>query len=277
MKEQVESCFQGPGGPGRLPTVNPQGARNVVGLVCPHAGYMYSGGVAAWAYDSLAEDGLPEVAVLIGPNHRSYFPAVALSDERAWSTPLGEVALDAEIATKIASLYPGAAVNPDAHSAEHSIEVQIPFMQYIYDDAGISLSIVPILVGASAWSAAADDAAQVARGLGGAIAKALGGKDVVVIASTDFTHYESGETARSKDSQAISKILTLDEEGLLGTVASLDISMCGAFPTAVTIAACRELGAVSARQLTYGNSGDVTGDYAEVVGYGALEIVKQEA
>ncbi|HUV05768.1 MAG TPA: AmmeMemoRadiSam system protein B [Armatimonadota bacterium] len=268
LKQEVESCFLGTGGPGGLPSVNPEGLRKIVGLVSPHAGFIYSGSVAAWAYHRLAEDGLPKIAVLIGPNHRSYFPAVALSDESAWRTPIGEVELDAAIAAEIASSYADAKVEPSAHRAEHSLEVQLPFLQYI---AGAGIRIVPILIGASARSG---DGTEAARELGGAIADALRGKDAVVIASTDFTHYESSEAARAKDLSAISKILELDEDGLLDTVEALDISMCGALPTAATIAASKKLGAASARRLAYRNSGDVTGDYAEVVGYAALEIRK---
>jgi len=272
LKEQVESCFLGAGGPGSLPSVNPAGPRKIVGLVSPHAGFIYSGGVAAWAYHRLAEDGLPETAVLIGPNHRSYFPAVALSNERAWRTPMGEVALDAAVAAEIASSYPTASIEPSAHHGEHSLEVQLPFLQYVAGLGNAGIRIVPILMGASARSG---DGTEAARQLGGAIADALRGKDAVIIASTDFTHYETSEAAQAKDSSAIAGILALDEKSLLDTVEALDISMCGALPTAVTIAACKKLGAVSARRLAYRNSGDVTGDYLEVVGYGALEILKQ--
>jgi len=271
LKEQVESCFLGAGGPGSLPGVNPEGARKIVGLVSPHAGFMYSGSVAAWAYHRLAEDGLPETAVIIGPNHRSYFPAVALSNEVAWRTPMGEVELDAAVAAEIASSYPDAKAEPSAHCGEHSLEVQLPFLQYLAGLGRASIRIVPILIGALARSG---DGTKVARQLGGAIADALRDRNAVVIASTDFTHYESSEAARVKDSSAISSILALDEEGLLDTVDALDISMCGALPTAVTIAASRKLGAVSAQRLAYRSSGDVTGDYAEVVGYAALEIHK---
>jgi len=272
LEEQVESCFLGPGGPGSLPQVNPEGPRKIVGLVSPHAGFMYSGGVAAWAYCRLAEDGLPETAVLIGPNHRSYFPAIALSDERAWRTPLGEVALDPGIAAEIASKCAMCEMSPAAHSAEHSLEVQLPFLQYTANRAGAAVRIVPILVGAAARSESPGGGIEAARELGGAIAAALQGKSAVVIASTDFTHYETGESAMSKDSRAISSILALDEEGLLRAVDALGISMCGALPTAAMIVACKKLGAASAKELAYRNSGDVTGDYTQVVGYAALEV-----
>lgn len=269
LREEVESCFLGPGGPGELPSVNTDGPRKLVGLVSPHAGYMYSGSVAAHAYYRLAEDGLPETAVLIGPNHRSSVPPIALSDDTAWRTPLGEVLLDPDVAREITLAYPPAVIDRAAHRLEHSLEVQLPFLQYL---TGAGTKIAPILIGASARAAERGGALQLVRKLGSAIAEALRDGNAVVIASTDFTHYESSESAQAKDSRAISAILALDEEDLLSTVDALDISMCGVMPTAVAIAACKELGAVRAAKLAYRDSGDVTGDHREVVGYGALAI-----
>lgn len=269
LREEVESCFLGPGGPGRLPSASPGGPRKIVGLVSPHAGYMYSGSVAAHSYYHLAQDGLPETTALIGPNHRSAVPPIALSDDTAWRTPLGEVLLDSEVAREIALAYPSAVIDPAAHRLEHSLEVQLPFLQYI---GGARTKIVPMLIGASAKVAEKGGAVEFVRRLAGAIAKALRDRNAVLIASTDFTHYESSESARAKDSRAISAILALDEEELLRTVDALDISMCGAMPTAVVIAASKEMGAVRAVELGYRDSGDVTGDHREVVGYGALTI-----
>ncbi|MDO8683058.1 MAG: AmmeMemoRadiSam system protein B [Armatimonadota bacterium] len=274
MKEQIESCYLGTGGPGRLPAVNPAGPRRIVGLVCPHAGLMYSGSVASCAYYRLAEDGLPDTVVLIGPNHRSYYPAVALSNDRVWRTPLGEVHLNIGIAEAIVSACPAASIDPAAHLTEHSLEIHLPFLQYLADLAKTDIRIVPVLIGASARALMNEDEVEVARRIGSAIATALHGKNAIIIASTDFTHYEPNEIAQNKDSKAISHILALDEEGLLGTVETLDISMCGALPTAVTIFASKKLGADSSQRLAYGNSGDVTGDYTEVVGYAAIEIFK---
>ena len=280
LRQEIETCFLAPGGPasaeatagklGKLPTANVSGPRKIAGLVSPHAGYMYSGSVAAKAYHRLAEDGLPDVVALIGPNHRSYQPAAALSDDDAWRTPLGDVPVDKSLIYDIAAACPAAAIAPGAHLAEHSLEVQVPFLQYIYG-AQKSFGIVPILIGASGWNEAGGVAAF-ARSLGRALAETLKGKDAVIIASTDFTHYESSAAAQAKDSKAIATILALDEEALLGTVAAMNISMCGVLPTAITIAACKECGASSAVELAYRTSGDVTGDHSEVVGYAALEI-----
>lgn len=274
LRALVEYCFTGPGGPGSLPSVRRDGTRGIAGLVCPHAGLIYSGAVAACGYYRLAEDGLPDVAVLIGPSHRAYFPALALSDDEQWSTPLGNVAVDEEISSRIVDALPEAEFRASVHSNEHCLEVQIPFLQYLTQAADARIGIVPILVGGAAQSVAPEDAVEFARRTGEAIANALSGKSAVIIASTDFTHYESGEEARRKDSQALQRILALDEEGLLDTVASQDISMCGSLPTAITITACKRLGAESTNQLAYRNSGDVTGDQSEVVGYAAVEIYR---
>ena len=270
LREEIESCFLASGGPGRLPDVNPAGPRRIVGLVSPHAGLMYAGMVAAHAYLRLAEDGLPQVAVIIGPNHRARVPAVALSDDSAWRTPLGETVVDVEIARRIAAAYPSAEFNNSAHASEHSLEVQLPFLQYIGNRAGgDSIRIVPILIGAALGMAS-----QFAREFGTAVADALQGEDAVIIASTDFTHYESSQSASAKDSRAISCIESLDEAGLIRTVRECGITMCGALPTAVMIAAAKGMGATSARKLAYRDSGDVTGDHDEVVGYGAVEVLR---
>lgn len=268
LREQIESCFLAPGGPGSLPVVNSSGPRNILGLVSPHAGYMYSGSVAASAYHRLASDGLPDVAVIMGPNHRSYSPAIALSDQTSWRTPMGEIQVDAEITNSILEISIPAQIDNGAHHAEHSLEVQVPFLQYLEKIADAHIRIVPILIGAIAYA----NSVEFVRELGSAIAKAIEGKNAVLIASTDFTHYEKSESAAKKDTRALEKILALDEEGLLDTVDIMSISMCGVLPTAVTIAACKKLGVVSVKRLAYQNSGDVTGDYSSVVGYSSLEL-----
>ena len=289
LRAEVESCFLGPGGPGHIVTseqltVN-SGQRRIIGLVSPHAGYMYSGSVAANAYHRLAEDGLPDVVALIGPNHRSHMPPIALADDEAWHTPLGDVPLDKDIIYDIASACPDAVIDPGAHAAEHSLEVQIPFLQYIYGEwsrvhgqgamadgeGSKAFRIVPILVGAAGWTAELQ-IVEFARSLGSAISEALKDRDAVIIASTDFTHYESAASAQAKDSKAIEAIVHLDEKALLETVAAMSISMCGVLATAITIAACKASGAASALALAYRTSGDVTQDHSEVVGYAAMEI-----
>jgi len=237
----------------------------VIGLVSPHAGYVYSGGAAAWAYLALAESAIPETAVILGPNHYGLGPAAALSPDDEWATPLGTQKADAEIAESIlkASKY----CEPDelAHAREHSIEVQLPFLQYV---AGDAIRIVPI----SLAHLRKEDALALVDDLGGAIAEAVRGRSAVIIASSDFTHYESANSAAAKDALAIERILSLDGQGLIEVVYSRGITMCGVIGTAVMLEACKRLGATSARKLTYCTSGDVTGDNEQVVGYAAISI-----
>jgi len=150
---------------------------------------------------------------------------------------------------------------------EHSVEVQVPFLQFISDSR---TRIVPITIAVAATS----EAKVLADSLGAAIADALRGRSAVVIASTDMTHYESKAAARQKDEAAIEAILSLDGGRLLDVVSERRISMCGVVPTAVALAACREMGATGAELLRYYTSGDITGEADQVVGYAALKIVR---
>lgn len=268
LRAEIERCFLSPCGPGQLPSPNPEGVRRLVGLVSPHAGLVYSGPTAAHGYLRLSADGLPDVAVLIGVNHRGYGAPVAVDARPAWRTPLGDADLDVETGKKITSLSSYAEEDELAHRLEHSLEMQVPFLQYI---GGGRIRIVPVLTGVPVWDR---DALPIAEDLGKAVAEAVEGRNAVVIASTDMSHYESRESAERKDSEAIRRILDLDAGGLLETVRDLDISMCGVVPVAAALAACRHLGAKTAVQLAYSTSGDTTGDYSQVVGYAAIELVR---
>jgi len=263
----VEQSFLGKLGPGRLPVVKESRQGNVLGLVCPHAGYVYSGSAAAYAYDVLASDGLPDTIVLLGPNHYGTGASVALSMETQWQTPLGTIYVDTDTASAILQRSEFVQQDDIPHIKEHSLEVQLPFIQYI---GGDRIKIVPIAIA----HLDLDDSLKLCSDLGSAIAEALDGKSAVIIASTDFTHYESKERATNIDAEAMEKIINLDPVGLLHLVHEESISMCGAIGTAVMIEACKALGAKHARKLTYYTSGDVTGDVGEVVGYGALSVEK---
>lgn len=265
LVEEIEASFLGPLGPGGLPIARAEGATRIVGLVCPHAGYVYSGSAAAWAYQALASDGIPDTAIILGPNHYGLGPPAALSPDDAWETPLGTLRADADIAEAL--LRQCKYLEPDelAHSREHSIEVQLPFLQYI---GGDSMRIVPVSIA----HLSKDDALLLVEDLGAAIAEAISGESAVIIASTDFTHYESKEVATARDALAIERILDIDATGLIEVVYSRNMTMCGVIGTAVMLEACKRLGATSARKLTYCTSGDVTGDTAQVVGYGAMSV-----
>lgn len=272
LKKEIERCFLGRLGPGKLP-VHPkpvEGSGRILGLVCPHAGYYYSGSAAAHSYAALAADGVPEIAVYLGPNHYGLGPVVSVSSDDSWETPLGTLHVDADTTRTIVCASEYAESDRQAHAREHSIEVQLPFLQYI-GGAGARIAAISIAHLSRA------DALALAPDLGSAIASAVKGMKAVVIASTDFSHYEPQAAARARDALAIEQIVKLDSAGLIDVVYSRDITMCGVIGVAVMIEACKRLGATSARKLTYYTSGDVSGDTSQVVGYGALAIERDNA
>jgi len=263
LRAQIEECFKHELGPGALPKVADKNLQRIVGLVSPHAGYMYSGPVAAHGYHRLAEDGKPNVVVLFGPNHTGSGSALAVMREGVWRTPLGDVEIDTATADSILRASGIIDVDDSAHMFEHSIEVQLPFLQFLYGSAFKFVPICFLMQGL-----------QSSREVGSAVATALEDKNAVVIASTDMTHYEPQRMAEKKDRAAIETMLKLDEEGLYSTVEAQRISMCGYGPTIAAITAAKGLGAKKAELLCYKTSGDVVGDYSAVVGYTSLMFTK---
>ena len=264
LRTQIEKCFTHELGPSELPKVVEEGPRNLVGLVCPHAGYMYSGPVAAHAYYRLAGDGKPDTIVIFSPNHTGRGSALAVMNEGVWRTPLGDVEIDSEIADRISSESRIVDVDDRAHAYEHSIELQLPFLQYLYSSA---FKLVPI-------SFLMQDL-ESSRDVGQATAKALSGKNALVIASTDMTHYEPQKRANEKDKMAIDAAIKMDEKQYYSTVESLAISTCGYGPTIAAIVAAKALGAQKAQLLCYKTSGDITGDFSGVVGYASIAFMKK--
>jgi len=256
LKKQIEECFLHKLGPGKIPKVVEDGPRKIVGLICPHAGYMYSGPVAAHAYHRLALDGKPEVFVIMGPNHMGYGSAIALMNEGVWRTPLGDIEIDYETASRILRVSELIDIDETAHKYEHSIEVQLPFLQYLY---GSEFRFVPIVFLMQDLKSS--------REVGKALAKALEGRNAVIIASTDMTHYEPHEQASRKDKLALSAVEKMNEEEFYSIIESYRVSACGYGPVAALIVASRLLGAKKAEILCYKTSGDVVGDYSSVVGY----------
>ncbi len=226
----------------------------VLGAVVPHAGYIYSGQVAAEVYSRLPK---AETYVLIGPNHHGLGSPVALSRD-SWSTPLGLVQTDQELADALA----GGIIDYDetAHRPEHSLEVQIPFLQRRFVD----FQILPVCMGLQDM----DSAVEVGQEISQAVIKLK--RRAVVIASSDFTHYEPQETARKVDSSLLEAILNLDVSELYSRVYHHNATACGYGPIAATITAAAALGAKIGKLLCYATSGDVSGDYNQVVGYGAV-------
>lgn len=261
LVHQIESCYRHPLGPGQF--VQPAGHRlkGCCGLVVPHAGYMYSGPVAAHAYAALASLGKPDVAVILGPNHHLLAPPLALSPARAWRTPLGELSVDLDLARLVESRVPGAMPSEMAHRSEHSIEVQLPFLQHLYGD---DVRVVPIAI--------ADQSAGTCLSLGGVLGEALRDAAAVVLASSDFSHYIPASKAERMDRHALDAILALDPVRLDEEVRSRRLSMCGWGPIMAMLECMKGLGAAHARLLKYATSGDVLGDYGEVVAYAAVQV-----
>lgn len=260
LRTSLESCFLHRLGPGALPAPVAAGPRRLLGLVCPHAGFVYSGPAAAFAYAALAADGRPGTAVLLGTNHHLLGPPISLDSAGHWRTPLGEIPVDTELRARLAASHL-VEVDDLAHEQEHSIEVQLPWLQFIYR---ATVAICPILLGRLDRKAV--------HAFAQLLAGELSARNVVVIASSDFSHYVRREVARKIDQVALERIAALEPDGLLEVVAAMGISMCGAVPVATMLAAGKELGATKGRTLTYYTSGDIAGDTTSVVGYAAVAI-----
>lgn len=256
LEEQIEWCYKHDLGPGAIPRANSEGPRQIVAIIVPHAGYYYSGPVAAYAYKELAGDGTFDTAVILGPNHTGYGYPVSVWTGAGWNTPLGEAEIDKTLAQQIL----GETIKADetAHIHEHSIEVQLPWLQHLYKN----IRIVPIAM-------LAQDI-QTARTVGKAISRADG--NLIIIASTDFTHYEPYAVAMEKDSSVIEAIVGLDEEELYRRCERVNCTMCGYGPVASAIVAAKGIQAKRANLLNYATSGDTTGDFSQVVGYASIVI-----
>jgi len=263
LEAQIRNCFLHELGPKHLPEASAKGQGRIVALVSPHAGYMYSGPVAASGYDTLASDGTPDLFIILGPNHSGLGSGVSIMAEGRWQTPLGESVIDSDIANLICQHSSMIDVDDDAHAFEHSIEVQLPFLQYVYRR---EIRFVPICMMMQDLRTSVE--------VGEAIAKAIEGRDAVTIASSDMTHYEPQKSAEKKDSTVIESILKLDEKELQDVVESRNISMCGYGPVSSAIRCAKILGATKANLLNYKTSGDITGDYDAVVGYASVAISK---
>lgn len=259
LRAAIAQAFLSPFGPGIFPQVS-TGPRRLTGLVVPHAGYPFSAPCAAWAYAAAAQDGRPRAAVLLGVNHRGAGAPIALSPAAGWQTPLGVMPVDAALATALTAREPTVKADARAHALEHSLEVQLPFLQVLFG----ALPILPISIGMVTG-------AQMLR-LGQALAEVAKQQDLLLIASTDFSHYLSQTEAERCDRLALDCIASADAEGLLRVVREQGITMCGVFPVAALLAAAAGLGIYAARILHYHTSGDVTGDRQEVVGYGAAAL-----
>lgn len=224
-------------------------------IVVPHAGYRYSGQVAAYAYRLLEGKGFRRI-VMIGPSHRVGFKGVSVDTQAGYKTPLGIVPVDQDFAKALLKTGPQIRAVPQAHVEEHSLEIQVPFLQAVLKD----FQIVPILMGDQDFKTCSD--------LAGNLVKALDKhQKTLILASTDLSHRHSGARAKELDMEFLKHVRQLDPQGLANSISSGLCEACGAGPTIATMLAARALGAGRTVILHYANSGDINGDYSEVVGY----------
>jgi AmmeMemoRadiSam system protein B len=251
LRQQVDACFAAnPPAPAR---------ERVIGAVVPHAGLMYSGHVAAAVY---ARADLPKRLIILCPNHTGAGHFAAINREGAWRTPLGDVAIDTALADALMAKTALLQEDARAHAREHSLEVQLPFLQRTLGD----FTFVPICLGAHRY----DYAEEIGRAIADVVREQE--EPVAILASSDLNHYEDqGETLR-KDQLAIDQVLARNPRELWRVIDEYDVSMCGFIPTTTMLVAANALGATEARLIRHATSGDVNGDYSHVVGYAAIAI-----
>jgi len=238
----------------------PESIMEAKAVVVPHAGYMYSGSVAGEVFSAVR---IPHRIILIGPNHSGWGAALALSPAGEWRMPLGAVRVDADMNRRLMEECPGLKEDSSAHQGEHSLEVQLPFLQVLQPDFSISAICIRAI-----------DYAMLEE-LGHAMARTIDSlqEPVLMVASSDMTHYESAEDASRQDQFAIDQILSLDPAGLHRVVMERSISMCGFAGAVAALIACRDLGASGARLIRYTNSGVASGDYGQVVAYAGMAVI----
>ena len=259
LRKEVEGCFSKGAGSPKLGN-----KKGLLAVVSPHAGYVYSGWVAAYAYKEIAENfSQPPTFIILGPNHTGRGSGVALSQED-WETPLGVAHNDKELGQLIQQNSKILDFDEAAHEGEHSIEVQLPFLQFIYRN----FKFVPICIGLGDYGTAEDIAHAILK------ASQAAKREVFVIASSDFTHFEDAQSAKQKDGLAIKHIERLDAKNFLKEVETNDMSICGYAPIMVATIYSKLMGGKEAKVLKYANSGDVTKDYNEVVAYCSVAFPK---
>lgn len=234
----------------------------VIGIVVPHAGYKFSGGVAARAYRQIFESEI-EIVVVIAPSHCEYFTEISIFNGYGYSTPLGTLPVDKELAHDLVKQSPQIVLSDKGHRfEEHALEVQLPFLQKIFDE----FRFVPIVMG--------EHSHDNIESLANALANVLKGKKALIVASTDLSHFYDDEKANSLDQVVVDNIENFEEEKLFQDLQSGECEMCGGGPTIAVMKACRLLGATKSQVLLYRNSGDISGDRSEVVGYLSAVFLK---
>jgi len=230
-----------------------------VGCIAPHAGYMYSGHVAGAVF---AELEVPEVCIVLCPNHTGMGEPLAINSEGSWETPLGEVPIEGKLAVELKRRFPLLCDDSEAHRSEHAVEVELPFLQIRQP----KLRFVPVALGTRQF--------EILEQFGLALAETVAAHSVpvLIVASSDMNHYESDAITRVKDQSAIEPILRLDARALYDVVIEQHVSMCGLGPAIAMLTAAKKLGATSAELVKYATSGDVSGDRNLVVGYAGVIV-----
>jgi AmmeMemoRadiSam system protein B len=251
LRGQLESCL----------AANPPVPRKerFIGAVVPHAGLMYSGHVAA-AFYAAAE--LPRRFVILCPNHTGAGHFAAINRQGSWRTPLGDAAIDTPLADALMAATPLFADDAKAHAREHSLEVQLPFLQHLLGD----FTFVPICLGAHRY----DYAEEAGRAIAAVLQDVT--EPVGILASSDLNHYEDQDTTLRKDQLAIDEVTRRDPRELWRVIDEFDVSMCGFIPSTAMLVAANALGATEAKLIKHATSGDVNGDYSQVVGYASMLI-----
>lgn len=262
IEDQMKWCFLHKIGPGLLPSGTVVNERRILAMISPHAGYIYSGPVASHGYYQLSREPTPDIIVIIGPNHTGMGAGLSVWGEGTWTTPLGKVQVASILANELAKKGI-VEIDYEAHLYEHSIEVQIPFLQFIYKK---EFKILPICMMLQDYMTSLE--------LGKALAESLSKTSSLIIASTDFSHYVPYSQAYEKDRLVGECILKMDAKALGETVIRENISMCGPGPVMTAIIVARELGATSCNRLCYATSGDTCGSRDEVVGYASYIMTR---
>jgi MEMO1 family protein len=254
-----------PGNPNELTSLireytkeeKPQGKITVRACLVPHAGYMYSGAVAGAVFARIA---LPKKILVLGVRHYPRGEALAILSEGAWRTPLGDVPIDTPLAERLKKNCPALREDHVAHSGEHSLEVELPFLQVLSPE----FSFVPVAIGTLRYQELCETGVGIANVLADA------GEEIVMVTSSDMNHYEDDVTTRRKDENAIECMLKMDAKRLYDVCRAERISMCGLGPAVAMLAAMNKLGAQRAELVRYATSGDITGNRKEVVGYAGM-------
>ncbi len=257
LEEMIDSCMNHKFGPSN----QIQNGDRIYGIISPHAGYVYSGPTACHSYKAISSKN-PELVIILGPNHFGVGKDVATMVDAQWETPLGLVEVDSEAAREIANNSKYIEIDEFSHSRDHSLEVQIPMLQSIFSE---KFKILPIIL--------RDQSLEMAKDVGNAVAQIAKSRNVMIVASSDFTHYEENSFAHSQDKALIEPILEMDVERFYNVLMEKRITACGYGAMASVMIACKNLGAVKGELLSYATSGDVMGDASSVVGYGAIKFI----